>query len=129
MEESKKEWEKIIEETKKSCFLLSDNLSSLMDLQKSRTNVAINENEYKEKLDSLMEIYNRLELVKKIANTPATEDTITTTLDGEEVTLWKHNTGEWFIPEEDGLLFCPETDLLRGIRVRYNDTWHVHLYN
>ena len=42
---------KIIEETKNSCYMLSDNLSSLMDLQKSRTNVAINENEYKEKLD------------------------------------------------------------------------------
>ena len=129
MDEVNKEWDAIVEETKQSCYQLSDNLSSLMDLQKSRTDVAINENEYKEKLDSLMNMYNRLELVKKISNTPSTEDTITTTLNGEEVTLWKYNTGEWFIPEEDGLLFCLETDLLKGIRVRYNDTWHVHLYN
>ena len=123
----------IIKETKETSFKLSDNLNNFIDFQNKLQNkipsiLLLKENDYKKNLDSLMELYNKLDnILVNIKN--ENENEIRAEIDNEEVLLLRYKTGEWFIVDEDNLLYSPETNLLRGLKVVFNDSYFVHFYN
>ena len=122
---TKTTWIEMLERTKDSCYELAENMNILMECQndvlqnelKLSVNTLLKEDDYVKYLNQLMVLYNNL---KSIENDISVK---------EDRYYWHSETGEIFIVDMDNLLYSPETEMLLGIRVKYNNTWVVTMYN